>query len=68
MLLVDVADAREEAPPLEAEPIAQAEALEVGVFKIDTPFRRQRENRRAAPVGVDIGGQDKFRFAQAEAE
>ena len=67
MLLVHVADAREEAPPLEAEPIAQAEALEVGVFKIDTPFRRQRENRRAAPVGVDIGGQDKFRFAQAEA-
>ena len=58
--LVQVADAREEPPGLDAESLRQAERLQVRLLDADAAFRRDRRDQRAAEQMIDIGAEYEF--------
>ena len=59
MLLVEVADAGAETAALQADAVPQAKRLEPGFLDLGSAIERGND-RLAAPVGVDVGGQHQL--------
>jgi hypothetical protein len=70
VLLVEVADARQEAPGLQLEAGGQGQGFHVHLFHLDDTgavVLGQREARVAAEQVIDVGREGQLGFAQREA-
>src|SRR5712664_2935004 len=67
MLAIEVADRRHETPALHIDAVGQAERLKESFLDADAVIGSESKCRPAGKVGIDIGAQHKFRFAETEA-
>src|SRR5207249_1898612 len=65
--LILVADRRQETAALDGEALTQPERLEERLLHFDRVFRRERRDKLAAKVRVDVRGHEELRLAEAEA-
>ena len=67
VLVVEVADRRQEASAGDREAVRQSRRAEVGLFHLGLVFGRDGEGQAPGEVGVDVRRERELRFAEAEA-